>query len=84
MARPLLENQESIPAESACVTSSLPLPTMSGPRQTFPALSQRNEPARAAPVFALPEAGPETKPVRAGFGAERQTVSRPEAPRSGW
>jgi flagellar hook-length control protein FliK len=55
---------------------------MSGPRQTFPALSQRNEPARAAPVFALPDAGPETKPVLAGFGAERQTVSRPEAPRS--
>ncbi len=34
-----------------------------------------------AAVFALPEAGPETKPVRAGFGAEHQTVSRPEAPR---
>lgn len=54
---------------------------MSGPRQTFPAPSQRNEPARAAAVFALPEAGPATEPVRAGFGAERQTVSRPEAPR---
>jgi flagellar hook-length control protein FliK len=81
MARPLLESKETIPSESACVTSSLPLPTMSGPRQTFPAPSQRNEPARSAAVFALPETQSASEPVRAGFGAERQTASRPEAPR---
>jgi flagellar hook-length control protein FliK len=77
----LLESQETIPSESACVTSSLPLPTMSGPRQTFPAPLQRNEPARSAAVFALPETESASEPVRAGFGAERQTASRPEAPR---
>lgn len=81
MARPLLESEETIPSESACVTSSLPLPTMSGPRQTFPAPLQRNEPARSAAVFALPETESASEPVRAGFGAERQTASRPEAPR---
>lgn len=81
MARPLLESKETIPSESACVTSSLPLPTMSGPRQTFPAPLQRNEPARSAAVFALPETESASEPVRAGFGAERQTASRPEAPR---